>query len=247
MRIDYTDISRTYDDYRSFPKELMRQTIEFGDIREGMRVLDLGCGTGNAAVGLRDMIRVDVTGLDVSVSMLEKASAKSLKVACADVEKNQMPFRDGSFDRIVSVYVIHHIGNLDFLFSECHRVLRNGVLVLLTSGHAQLESQHPIIKESFPSFVEIEKTRFPDIPQVERLLKSAGFVNVKHREVRVDDLPLDKAFLRKVKNKYISTYCLLPRDEYEKGVEKLEAFINNRGQPEFRDWHATLVCGSTTA
>jgi ubiquinone/menaquinone biosynthesis C-methylase UbiE len=243
MRIDYTDLSKTYDDFRSYPEKLMRHTVEFGAIRKGMKVLDLGCGTGNVATGLREMVEVDVVGVDVSVPMLKKANTKSLQVVCADVESDQMPFRNDVFDRILSVYVIHQIRDLALMFSECHRILKDGTLVLLTSGHAQIEHQHPVIKEFFPSFVEIEQKRFPDIPEIESLLKASGFAKVTHREVKVEGIPLDEAFLQKVKNKYISTYCLLPQDEYEKGIEKLETFINNRSQPECREWHGTLVCG----
>jgi ubiquinone/menaquinone biosynthesis C-methylase UbiE len=244
MRIDYTDLSKTYDDFRSYPEELMRQTVEFGAIRRGMKVLDLGCGTGNVATGLQDMVEVDVIGVDVSAPMLEKANTKSLQVVCADVERDQMPFRNDVFDRILSVYVIHQIRDLALMFSECRRILKDGALVLLTSGHAQIEHQHPVIKEFFPSFIEIEQKRFPDIPQIESLLEDTGFSNVTHREVKVEGIPLDETFLKKVKNKYISTYCLLPKDEYEKGVEKLETFINNRSQPEQREWHGILICGS---
>ena len=242
MRIDYTNLSKTYDDYRSYPKELMKQTIEFGVIREGMKVLDLGCGTGNAAVSLRDMIDVEVVGVDVSLPMLEKARVKSVQVVAADIEKDRMPFGDGSFDRVLSVYVIHQIRDLVFTFSVCRRILGDGTLVLLTSGHAQLEHQHPAILEFFPSFIEVERRRFPDTPQIESLLRSSGFSEVGHREVKVGGLPLDGAFLQKVKNKYISTYCLLPEDEYKKGVEKLESFIKNRTRPEFREWRAVLIC-----
>jgi len=244
MRIDYTDLSKTYDDYRSYPKELMKETIEFGGIREGMKVLDLGCGTGNVAVSLREMIDVEVIGIDVSLAMLKKARAKSLRVVAADIEKDRMPFRDGSFDRVLSVYVIHQIRDLTFTLSECRRILGKGSLVLLTSGHAQLEHQHPAILEFFPSFVDVERSRFPDTPQVESLLKTSGFSDVKHREVKVGGLPLDETFLQKVKNKYISTYCLLPEDEYKIGVEKLERFIKNRTRTEFREWRAVLVRGS---
>jgi ubiquinone/menaquinone biosynthesis C-methylase UbiE len=244
MGIDYTDISKTYDDYRSYPEELMRQTVDLGGIQSGMRLLDLGCGTGNVGVNLKQKIGVRVIGVDVSIPMLQIANSKSLPVVCADAEKDPLPFGDCSFDAIVAVYVIHQIRDLAFLFGECLRVLGSGTLTLLTSGHAQLEHQHPIIKEAFPSFVGIEKARFPDIPEVERLLNSAGFSDVRSREVRVAGLPLDESFLQKVENKYISTYHLMPEKEYEIGVEKLRAFVKNRSKPRFREWRATLVCGS---
>lgn len=49
MELNYTEISKTYDNYRSYPKSLIKKIIEFGKINEGMKILDLGCGTGNGA------------------------------------------------------------------------------------------------------------------------------------------------------------------------------------------------------
>jgi len=244
MRIDYTDLSKTYDDYRSYPEHVMRKTVEFSGIRRGMRVLDLGCGTGNAALRLRDSMGVDVKGVDLSLHMLERAKSKFLQVVCADVDGKGIPFRDASFDIVLGVYVLHQIKNFGALFSECHRIIGSGAAVFLTSSHKQIEHQHPVIQSFFPSFVEIEKARFPDIPMLDSLLATAGFVDIKYEDVTVEGIPVDEKFLQKVKNKYISTYCLIPQREYELGVEKLEEFVKNRVRPEFREWRGTLISGS---
>lgn len=244
MRIDYTDLSKTYDDYRSYPEHVLKKAIEFSGIRRGMRVLDLGCGTGNAALRLREIIDVDVKGVDLSLHMLARAKAKSLQVVCADVDGKGMPFRDASFDTVLGVYVLHQIKNLGGLFSECHRIIGCGAAVFLTSSHKQIVHQHPVIRRFFPSFVEIEKARFPDIPKLDALLAAAGFVDIRHEDVTVEGIPVDETFLRKVKNKYISTYCLIPRREYELGVEKLEEFVKNKSRPKFREWRGTLISGS---
>ena len=129
------------------------------------------------------------------------------------------------------------------MLSECYRVLRDGVLVLLTSSHKQIEDQHPIIKGFFPSYVAIDKGRFPDIDHIDYLLNSISFKNIKHEEVTVANIPIDYEYLQKVKSKYVSTYHLMPEGEFENGVAKLEAFIRNSNQPEFRDWHGTLIYG----
>jgi ubiquinone/menaquinone biosynthesis C-methylase UbiE len=178
--------------------------------------------------------------------MLKVARDKSLEVTCADIDNRQLPFRDGSFDTIIGAYVIHQIKNLAFMLSECYRVLHRGVLILLTSSHKQIENQHPIIKKFFPSYVDIDKGRFPDIPQIDYLLKSLGFKDIQHEEVTVENIPIDYEYLQKVKSKYVSTYHLMPQSEFDNGIRQLEAFITNLNQPEFRDWHGTIVCGLKT-
>jgi methionine biosynthesis protein MetW len=246
MEVNYTDISKIYDSYRSYPENLLKKIIALGRISQGKKVLDLGCGTGNIASQLRTAIKADVIGVDASFAMLKVAKDKSLEVICADIDNQQLPFRDGSFDTIIVAYVIHQIKNLEFLLSECYRVLRDGVLVLLTSSHKQIENQHPVIKDFFPSYIDIDKGRFPDIYQIDYLLNSLGLKDIKHEDMIVENIPIDYEYLRKVKNKYVSTYHLIPQNEFENGVKQLEAFIMNSKQPEFKDWHGMIVCGLKT-
>jgi ubiquinone/menaquinone biosynthesis C-methylase UbiE len=178
--------------------------------------------------------------------MLKVAKDKSLEVICTDIDNQQLPFRDGSFDTVIVAYVIHQVKNLQFLLSECYRVLRDGVLVLLTSSHEQIENQHPVIKDFFPSYIDVDKGRFPDIHHIDYLLNSLGLQDIKHEEITLENIPIDYEYLQKVKNKYVSTYYLIPKSEFENGVKRLEAFIANSKQPQFKDWHGMLVCGQKT-
>ena len=243
MSIDYTDISRTYDEHRSFSKHRAKKLAVFGGIREGMKALDVGCGTGSLASQLVDLLSLDIVGVDISLPMLKVAREKSVEVVCTDAASNRLPFRDSCFDSITATYVIHQISNLELLFSECHRVLRNGTLVLLTSIHEQIENEHPVFKRFFSGAIDIDKARFPDIPVICKLLTAAGFRDIKHEPVLGDSIVIDEEYLRKVKGKYVSTYHLLPQREFEYGVVKLEEFINSRSQPDFREWRATLISG----
>ncbi|MBC8274549.1 MAG: methyltransferase domain-containing protein [Chloroflexi bacterium] len=246
MEVNYTDISKTYDSYRSYPESLIKKIIALGRISQGKKVLDLGCGTGSIASQLRTAIKADTIGVDASFAMLKVAKDKSLEVICTDIDNQQLPFRDGSFDTVIVAYVIHQIKNLAPLLSECYRVLRGGVLVLLTSSHKQIENQHPVIKDFFPSYIDIDKGRFPDIHHIDYLLDSLGLKDIKHEEITLENIPIDYEYLQKVKSKYVSTYYLIPQSEFENGVKQLEAFITNSKQPEFKDWHGMIICGLKT-
>lgn len=242
-KVRYTDISKTYDRHRSYSRSEIKEIIDFAGIKPGTKILDLGCGTGNVASGLRELIDVDTVGLDISLPMLSVAKDKSLEVVCADASHGRLPFRDGSFDGIIGAFVIHQIDKLDNLFAECYRSLRHGVLVLLTASHRQIERHHPVIKRFFPGLIDADKARFPDIPEIDRLLNSTGFTNIKHQETHIHRTPLDEEYLKKVKGKYISTYQLLPQSEFEAGVAKLETYIRNLKQTETREWRGTLISG----
>jgi ubiquinone/menaquinone biosynthesis C-methylase UbiE len=241
MDIDYTDISRNYDEYRSFPEELLRRVVELGGIEAGTAVLEVGCGTGNAAASLRELCRANATGIDRSPAMLKIAAAKGVPVICADADGKSFPLRSSTFDAVIGIYVIHQIQDLEGLFAECHRVIEGGAIVLLTSSHSQISDQHPAIKQFFPSFVSIDVGRFPDLPAVGDALSRAGFEAIEHGEIAIRRTPLDEAFLEKVRNKYISTYELIPQEEFRAGVQGLEAYIRGLKAPEFREWRATLI------
>jgi ubiquinone/menaquinone biosynthesis C-methylase UbiE len=244
MKIHYNAISRTYDKHRSYSKDEIKKIIKFAGIKEGTRILDLGCGTGNVAFQLLKLINVAIVGSDISLPMLEVARSKSLEVIRADADSGSLPFRNNSFDTVILAYVIHQIDNLSSLFAECYRVLRKGTLVLLTSSHQQLELTHPIIKQFFPSLIDVDKARFPDIPVIDSCLSSVGFTDIKHEDIRIEDIPVDNEFLEKVKGKYVSTYHLLPQEEFEHGVVRLEEYIRNNLETITREWRGTLIRGS---
>ncbi|UCB42494.1 MAG: methyltransferase domain-containing protein [Dehalococcoidales bacterium] len=243
MGIDYADISQTYDEHRSFSKHLVDKVAEFGGIQEGMKALDVGCGTGNLASQLLDMMNLDMIGVDISLSMLEVARGKSLEVICTDAANNRLPFCDSCFDIITATYVIHQISNLELLFSECYRVLRDGALVLLTSSHEQIENEHPVFKRFFPGAIDVDKARFPDIPVICEMLVTAGFHDIRQESVLGASILIDDEYLQKVKGKYVSTYRLLPQREFERGVAELETYIKNLSQPESTVWRGTLIYG----
>lgn len=241
MGLDYTSISETYDSYRSFPGPLLRRVVELGGIGPGTVALEFGCGTANASATLWERTGAYVIGMDRSIAMLKKARAKGVPVVCADADGLPMPFRSSCFGAVLGIYVIHQIKNLPGLFRECRRVLRSGTIVLLTSSHEQIRDQHPAVRQFFPSFVDIDVARFPDLPEVDAALESAGFGAIEHSEIGAGRTPLDEEFLKKVRNKYISTYELIPEDEFRDGVRGLDAYVKGLKTPQFREWRATLI------
>ena len=196
-QVDYTGISKVYDSYRSYTDDVIKKIIDLGRIGPGKKVLDLGCGTGNISYQIKNTVNTDMVGIDVSPDMLKMARSKSLEVVLADIDNQQLPFHDGSLDAVVAAYVIHQIKNLKFMLSECYRVLRNGVLILLTSSHKQIEDQHPIIKDFFPGYVNIDKGRFPDIDRIDSVLESLSFKDITHQEVTVSKIPIDEEYLKR--------------------------------------------------
>lgn len=83
-------------------------------LRSGMRVLDLGAGTGTLALAIdRACAGVNVTGVDVDPQILAIA-ARKVRAAGARVELRagditQLELADRSFDRVVSSLVFHHL------------------------------------------------------------------------------------------------------------------------------------------
>lgn len=134
----YDRWSNIYDDEDNalvkLETELFAQLL--GDV-QGKRVLDVGCGTGRHAIVLHDQ-GADVTAVDFSEGMLDKARAKrpngDIEFLQHDLETH-LPFEDDSFERVVCGLVIDHIANLDGLFREMRRVSHADGFVAVSVMH----------------------------------------------------------------------------------------------------------------
>lgn len=110
-----------------------RSLVEQMALRPGMRVLDLGCGTGTLTIMIKQLHPdVEITGIDGDPEVLaiarEKATEAGISVQWDSGLAYDLPYADGSFDRVVSSLVIHHLTMPDKqrTFIEVLRVLRPG-------------------------------------------------------------------------------------------------------------------------
>src|SRR5262249_40468456 len=109
-----------------------RDALLRAGIRPGMRVLDVGSGTGVLAQFARDAVGASgaVAAVDPSAAMLDVARRRGVRDACRGVAES-LPYRDASFDLVTMAYALRHVADLGRTFAEIHRVLRSGGRVLI--------------------------------------------------------------------------------------------------------------------
>lgn len=110
--------------------------VDAAEILPGDRVLDVGCGTGNAAL-LAAMHGARVTGLDPAVRLLEVARGRA---ASAGIEADwvrgdalDLPFVDGTFDATLSVFGVIFAAPAEQAVAELVRVTAPEGRIVLTT------------------------------------------------------------------------------------------------------------------
>lgn len=141
--------------------------------------LDVACGPGTLARVFARRVRW-ICGLDLTSAMLVRAKQgaaeeqlNNFQPACGNALA--MPFRDATFDLVVTSYSIHHIPGAAATFCEALRILRPGgkfgvIDMVVSENPAYAEACNQIERSR-----DASHTRALPISEFERVLDSCGF------------------------------------------------------------------------
>jgi demethylmenaquinone methyltransferase / 2-methoxy-6-polyprenyl-1,4-benzoquinol methylase len=166
-------------------------------VRPGDSVLDAACGTGDLAIADLKAGAADVTGLDFSGPMLERARRKEPRAQWVQGDLLALPFGDGSFDAATVGFGVRNVADLELSLRELRRVLRPGgrlAILEITQPRGILRPFFslwfdrivPLLGKVLPggaayTYLPASVKRFPDAEALAELLRECGFADVSFR------------------------------------------------------------------
>ena len=127
--------------------------VERAGVEPGMEVLDVACGTGNATIpAARAGARV--TGIDFSDALLavarERAADAMVEVDWVEGDAQDLPFEDGSFDRVISTFGHMFAPDHERTAAEMKRVSRGRIGICCWSPNGAVGRMFRTIAELVP-------------------------------------------------------------------------------------------------
>jgi ubiquinone/menaquinone biosynthesis C-methylase UbiE len=109
---------------------MRRRIVAMAEVRQGMKVLEVACGTGAQAVRFKKA-GADFTGVDLSAAMLEVAGRKKLE--CLHADGTNLPLPDAVFDLSTISLALHEVDPeiRQRIVEEMVRVTKPGGILLL--------------------------------------------------------------------------------------------------------------------
>jgi 2-polyprenyl-3-methyl-5-hydroxy-6-metoxy-1,4-benzoquinol methylase len=105
-------------------------------LRPGAQVLDVACGTGNLAI-IAARQGCAVSGIDIAANLIEQARTRAagsgLGIDFKEADAEALPFADGRFDLVVSMFGVMFTPQPEVAAAELRRVTRPGGQVALAN------------------------------------------------------------------------------------------------------------------
>jgi SAM-dependent methyltransferase len=229
-KTDYSQIAKYYDKVRPIPNDAwLSKIVEHGRIEAKCTVLDVGCGTGRFPISIATMKNCMLCALEPSNEMLEQAITKdtSKRILWVRGDGQRLPLQDDLFDCVYMMLVIHHIENKEMALREIHRVLKkDGKCVIMTNSHSRIKKH---VLRDFPGVLAVDLKRFPSVLSLKKTMTMIGFRDAHYHILRYDrGYVATDEYLKRVRNKYISTLTLLSEDEFQKGLKIFQKRVRKK-------------------
>ncbi|WP_299614701.1 cyclopropane-fatty-acyl-phospholipid synthase family protein [uncultured Tateyamaria sp.] len=224
-------------------------------LEPGMHVLDIGCGWGGMALTLARDYGCRVTGITLSENQLATARHRAKAEGLSDqIEFRLQDYRhtEGTFDRIVSVGMLEHVGvpNFGTYFNRVAELLDpDGVALIHTIGRSAPPMTHSswINKYIFPGGY------VPSLSELAPAMEQSGLwqmdievwrlhyaKTIRHWRDRFDahldeiSATYDDRFVRMFR--YYLTVCIMAFEQQMQGVYHLQLAHKRDAVPLTRDY-----------
>jgi SAM-dependent methyltransferase len=197
------------------------------DPQPGMRLLDLGCGTGSWSQAFRAWWpAADVLAVEPSAAMRERAIVPSVHAGdAADI-----PADDASIDAVWLSTVVHHIPDLPAAVREIRRVLKPGAPVLIRSAFPGRHEGITLCR-FWPEAITALNDNYPTVATVEAAFAASGFTAAGLEPVAQISAPSLREAAAGLRREAHTLLQLISDDAYAKGADRLRAAVQTATGP----------------
>lgn len=155
-----------------------RRHLKKVSLREGMIVVDYGCGPGRYTIPVAELVgpkgkvfAIDIQPLAIK-TVKEKAARKSLtNIEAILVDSYNTGIQGSSADMVLLIDTVHSIKDHNALFREIHRILKPNGLLFMDPEHMKIAKAKEIV-ESTGLFIMTEQ-RGRDMLLIKKLKSEA--------------------------------------------------------------------------
>lgn len=116
------------------PEPRFRKVLQIAAKLGGKRFLDIGCGDGSFTLLLKEALKAEkAIGIEISPEANGALREKGIEAYQLDIDEEQFPFDNDSFDIVYGGEIIEHLFNPDHLLDEIHRILKPGGKCIITT------------------------------------------------------------------------------------------------------------------
>ena len=230
---------------------LGERVIQGLDLKEGTKILDIGCGCGATTLEIAKLVNQgEVIGVDISEPMLERATQTASDMALTnisyqvkDVQVDEMP--NNYFDIAFSRFGVMFFEDPFEAFNNINHSLKdNGQLSFVCWQHASLNPWQSLSIQVIKEFLDLPAPppkspgpfAFEDKSYIEEILNASGFRDIEIKDNQEDIVMFSGKSIREACEDYLTINPvvteMLKNSPSELREEILEALIG-----KFSNYH----------
>lgn len=212
--------------------------IQRSGIKQGMHILEIGCGSGRFTKALADHFAAKVYGIDPSSKMLMIAKQNIISPMLEFIKSSaeNIPLGDDIADMLFLSQVYHHIQNKIKAVCEFKRILKkDGFLCIRTSTTDTLDCY--LYLRFFPEARKIDLVNLPSRKEIQKFFHTKGFELTCHTIVNQIFAENLNKYFEKISLRGFSDIEAITDEEFQQGLSRLKKYCQEQKteEPIFED------------